>query len=359
MPNIGISTGVYVDQTRRAYFFAGKGSDERTLYHEATHQLFHESRPVSPEVVRKGNFWIIEGIAMFMESLRQEDGYCVLGGFDDERMHAARYRLLHDHFYVPLDELVGYDMEKLQKDPRIGTLYSQSAGLTHFLVFHGRRPIPRRAGLLPGGRLHRPRRPRHAGQADRPGLRRAGQAVPGVCRGEEGEVGRVFQLAHVSGRVGKLVLRLRRHADRQVVPRLSVAPLGLPVVNVFPPSSLPFDADAVEQIAVALPRVVQVGVVVEDVLGDLGDVLGHEVGERGRIRAVLGAVGGQGKGGVGQTGLCGEAVLPSTYAETGSPATTKRAPAAILVEASRRLPDSVRMLLIRFSVNARNSCMSL
>ncbi len=73
MPNIGISTGVYVEQTRRAYFFAGQGSDQRTLYHEATHQLFHESRPVSPEVVRKGNFWIIEGIAMFMESLRQEE----------------------------------------------------------------------------------------------------------------------------------------------------------------------------------------------------------------------------------------------------------------------------------------------
>ena len=109
MPNIGISGGVYdPDETRQAYFFAGKGADERTLYHEATHQLFALSRPISPEVVRKGNFWIVEGIAMFMESLRVEDGYCVLGGFDDERMHAARYRLLHDHFYVPLDELVGY-----------------------------------------------------------------------------------------------------------------------------------------------------------------------------------------------------------------------------------------------------------
>ena len=124
-------------RSRRAYFFAGQGSDDRTLYHEATHQLFHESRPVSPEVGRKANFWIVEGIAMFMESLRQEDGYYVLGGFDDERMHAARYRLLHDHFYVPLDELVGYGMEKLQKDPRIGTLYSQAAGLTHFLIFYG------------------------------------------------------------------------------------------------------------------------------------------------------------------------------------------------------------------------------
>ena len=73
---------------------------------------------------------------MYMESLRQEDGYYVLGGFDDERMHAARYRLLHDKFYVPLDEFTGYGMEKLQKDPRIATLYSQAAGLTHFLVYY-------------------------------------------------------------------------------------------------------------------------------------------------------------------------------------------------------------------------------
>ena len=55
-------------------------------------------------------------------------------------MLAARYRLLNDHFYVPLAELVGYGMEKLQKDPQIATLYSQSAGLTHFLIHydHGR-----------------------------------------------------------------------------------------------------------------------------------------------------------------------------------------------------------------------------
>ena len=136
MPNIGISTGVYRDDTRRAYFFAGKDSEDRTLFHEATHQLFHESRPVAPDVGRRGNFWIVEGIAMYMESLRREDGYDVLGGFDDERLHAAQVRLLDSHFYVPLDEFVDYDMDKLQHDPRIATLYSQAAGLTHFLIHY-------------------------------------------------------------------------------------------------------------------------------------------------------------------------------------------------------------------------------
>ena len=150
MPNIEITVGVYRDQPRRAYFFAGKDSDDRTLYHEATHQLFHESRPVAPNVGRKANFWIVEGIAMYMESLRQEDGYYVLGGFDDQRMHAAQYRLLHDNFYVPLDEFTGYGMEQLQNDPRIATLYSQAAGLTNFLIYLRRRPLPRCAGGVSG-----------------------------------------------------------------------------------------------------------------------------------------------------------------------------------------------------------------
>jgi hypothetical protein len=135
-PNIKMTIGVYRDIPGCAYFFAGKGSDDRTMYHEATHQLFHESKLVAPTVGYKSNFWIVEGIAMYMESLRREEGYDVLGGFDDERVYAARYRLLHDHFYVPLGEFVDFSMEKLQKDPRIATLYSQAAGLTHFLIYH-------------------------------------------------------------------------------------------------------------------------------------------------------------------------------------------------------------------------------
>jgi hypothetical protein len=138
MPNVEISIGVYMDGMRTAYFYADKKNDDRTLYHEATHQLFHESRPTSPKVGKQSNFWIIEGIAMYMESLQVRDGYYELGGFDDQRMLAARYRLLHDNFYVPLSELVGYNLEKLQQDPRIATLYSQSAGLTHFLIHYDR-----------------------------------------------------------------------------------------------------------------------------------------------------------------------------------------------------------------------------
>ncbi len=133
-PNIQISIGFYHERSRRAYFFAGKDYEDRTLFHEATHQLFHQSRPVAPSVGRRANFWIVEGVAMYMESLREEDGYYVLGGLEDDRAYAARYRLLHDRFYVPFEEFAAMGMEQIQRDPRIATLYSQAAGQTHFLI---------------------------------------------------------------------------------------------------------------------------------------------------------------------------------------------------------------------------------
>ncbi len=148
-PNIEISIGVYAEskipvlrsvlgrgRPGAAYFFAGDDYVERNLYHEGTHQLFHESRPVKRGVGAEGNFWIVEGVALYMESLREEDGYYVLGGFDDQRIHAARYRLLVDDFYVPLSALVTYGMLDFQHDERVATLYSQAAGLTNFFVHY-------------------------------------------------------------------------------------------------------------------------------------------------------------------------------------------------------------------------------
>jgi hypothetical protein len=139
LPNID-TIGFYLDRTRKAYFFFTPEGDDRTIYHEATHQLFHESRRVAPNVGANANFWIVEGIAIYMESLRREDGFYVFGGFDDERVYAGQYRLLHDHFYVPLKELCSFGMLKLQHHTKLPMLYSQSAGLTDFLVHydHGR-----------------------------------------------------------------------------------------------------------------------------------------------------------------------------------------------------------------------------
>ena len=73
---------------------------------------------------------------MYMESLRVEDGVNVLGGKDDDRVQAARSRLVRDNFYVPFEELCSYGLTRFQSDPRIATLYSQAAGQAHFLIHY-------------------------------------------------------------------------------------------------------------------------------------------------------------------------------------------------------------------------------
>ena len=48
--------------------------------------------------------------------------------------NSPRYRLLQEGDYLPLAELVAIDRAKMQGNERIGRIYSQSAGLTHFLM---------------------------------------------------------------------------------------------------------------------------------------------------------------------------------------------------------------------------------
>jgi len=136
MPDVGISMGLYVAENRTAYFFAGSKDSERTMYHEATHQLFQQSRRVADDVGRKANCWLIEGIAMYMETLRRENDCFVLGGLNDVRLEAARFHLEKKDFYLPFDRLVRMGVQDVQGHPEIAKLYSQIAGMTNFLVHY-------------------------------------------------------------------------------------------------------------------------------------------------------------------------------------------------------------------------------
>jgi hypothetical protein len=148
IPENVTTTGIYLGDRRTAYFFAPEpaaggalpsaaAADDTTLFHEAAHQLFSESRSVAPEIGRQANFWIVEGIACYFESLTQHEGYQSLGGIAAERVQGARFRRLKDGFYVPLEELTAMGMLSLQRDERIARLYSQSAGLADFLMHQG------------------------------------------------------------------------------------------------------------------------------------------------------------------------------------------------------------------------------
>lgn len=133
-PRIEITLGFYDVSSETSYFFAGPESVESTQLHEVTHQLFQESKTASAKLTPQANFWIMEGIAMYMESLRHGESVARLGGLDARRLQFARYRALQEQFYIPLVELVSMGQAELQRDPRIRRIYSQAAGLVHFLM---------------------------------------------------------------------------------------------------------------------------------------------------------------------------------------------------------------------------------
>jgi Protein of unknown function (DUF1570) len=138
-PRIAETLGIYFDADREAHFFAGDDRNVATLNHEAVHQLFQETRPAARHVGELANFWVVEGIATYFETLREhrdsEAGlYYTIGESSAGRLPAARERLLVEKFYVPLDELTRLDKDDLQRYPELAKLYSQSAGMAAMLM---------------------------------------------------------------------------------------------------------------------------------------------------------------------------------------------------------------------------------
>ncbi|MEX2093411.1 MAG: hypothetical protein WD971_12080 [Pirellulales bacterium] len=138
-PRIAETLGIYFDSDREAHFFAGDERNTATLNHEAVHQLFQETRPAARHVGETANFWIVEGIATYFETLREHRDpaaglYYTIGESTAGRLPAARERLLTEKFYVSLDELTRLGKDDLQSYPELAKLYSQSAGLAALLM---------------------------------------------------------------------------------------------------------------------------------------------------------------------------------------------------------------------------------
>jgi len=130
-PRIGITLGIYQFDEEKVYLFHDESdAAHATWHHEVSHQLFQEYRSASKDVGLNFNFWAIEGVAMYMESLRIFDGYVTLGGVDASRLQFARNRALIGDFLVPLTELVAMGRQDIQASEDISAIYSQSAGMT-------------------------------------------------------------------------------------------------------------------------------------------------------------------------------------------------------------------------------------
>jgi hypothetical protein len=135
VPQADKTVGIYLNQQRKSFFFAGDTSVYPTWHHEATHQLFQESVPDTVEQPgEERNFWAIEGAALYMESLAKHDGFWTLGGCEANRLQYARYRALAGDFSLPLVELSSLGREKVQTSADIAKHYAQAAGVAHFLI---------------------------------------------------------------------------------------------------------------------------------------------------------------------------------------------------------------------------------
>lgn len=164
-PQIDMTLGIYFDREQESHFFAGEDQDPGTIYHEAVHQFFFESKKADKQFARLANAWATEGVACYFESAggsgqralfdtnlktassprapsiqslaraaRTEQIHFTLGDADAGRLPAAQHRLLVDNYYVPLRELCSLGMLDLQRRKDLPQVYSQSAGLATFFM---------------------------------------------------------------------------------------------------------------------------------------------------------------------------------------------------------------------------------
>jgi len=141
---IEVSSGFYSSEKETSFFYvADTPHTVDTWKHELTHQWFQETIPSRDVNETESGLWLIEGIAMFMESLREQGAVTTVGGVDAQRLQFARLRFHRERFYLPFQELQQLDRRELQTHPDLPRLYSQAAGVCHFLMSG-----PQRAGLI-------------------------------------------------------------------------------------------------------------------------------------------------------------------------------------------------------------------
>src|SRR5690606_38677391 len=143
-PAIGRSTGYYSSTARMMFLrqsFEGEDAGEVlvTRYHELTHQLLAEatdSRLRVPPGERQ-DFWLLEGIACYMESTNIAGGYATIGGWESSRLQFARHRALVSGQTLPLQQLETLGRQAFQRHAELTQLYAFAAAYCHQMIDHG------------------------------------------------------------------------------------------------------------------------------------------------------------------------------------------------------------------------------
>ena len=137
-PMIDKTIGIYFDQQREAHFFyTQEFSIDETLFHESVHQLFQESDRARRDPGLRSDFWVLEGVACWFETLapaaaEQGQRIMTIGTPGAGRLPAARRRALAEGYYIPLAELTTMGKNDLQGRTDLVPLYSQATGLASY-----------------------------------------------------------------------------------------------------------------------------------------------------------------------------------------------------------------------------------
>ncbi|QDV60925.1 hypothetical protein [Crateriforma conspicua] len=137
VPGIENSTGFYADGRRTTFLYVDPIDDAATRRHELTHQLFREatdSRLGRTMPGSRGDFWLVEGIAGYVESLQGSSQAATLGGWDSPRLQFARYRVLANVEYLDPESLWKQPVHEVQKRSDLATWYAHAILHTHWLM---------------------------------------------------------------------------------------------------------------------------------------------------------------------------------------------------------------------------------
>ena len=133
-PTIDRTNGFYHAPGKTAHFFS---TETKILFHEGTHQIlaerfFHEKTPTF-----RNNFWVTEGIALFMETLIIEEERYRIGNILADRLYSAKVYWFEQNHRLSTRQLTAMSVAQIQASANreLQRIYSQSAALTHWLMF--------------------------------------------------------------------------------------------------------------------------------------------------------------------------------------------------------------------------------
>jgi len=140
--NIEVAIGIYRPDDRVAYFFHDPEPDtptNETMFHEVTHQIMSESTSAKIDNLGQyANFWLVEGIACYMESVRiDKQGKLHVGDPNHIRVRSAQHYLVQEGFFIPIQQFTSLGINEFQAPADTRTLqryYAQATALTHFFL---------------------------------------------------------------------------------------------------------------------------------------------------------------------------------------------------------------------------------